>query len=142
MGRTVGIIALSFEHCEELPSHHNQYLAFETIRIYYRFLLEKREENNLRIFVIAEHEIASVLNGPVGIRVQATIGQINGAEKFSTNRKLMHEAAIICKRHQIKEVIVVAQPNWKLRQCRRLAKKSGFYVIKMKIAKVSSPPTD
>lgn len=99
-----------------------------------------REENNLRLIVIAQKEIANILEER-GINVNIPIGwTVTPGEKL-TAPKLMNQALTFIKNSAVRETIVVA-PFWKIRTFRRLAKKAKLIPIKMKIRRIGFWPSD
>lgn len=142
MPRTVCLMAFSYEREEEgETSFHNLKLAEETEKVYRRFLLDNREENNLRLIVVAQKEIANNLEEQ-GLDVDIPIGWTVTPDEELTATKLMNQALAFIKNSPAKEVIVVAS-FWKKRAFQRLAKKAGLIPIRIKIKRIGlwpSPP--
>ena len=140
MPRTVCLMAFSYEDGEEGMSRHNFDLAEETENVYRRFLFDNREENNLHLMVVAQREIANILNEKIGMDVDIPIGwTVTPGEKLTAVR-LMDQTLTFIKNSATKEVIVIA-PFWKVHTFRRLAKKANLVPIKMKIKRIGLWPS-
>jgi hypothetical protein len=132
-------MAFSYEREEEgETSFRNLKLAEETEKVYKRFLLDNREENNLRLIVVAQKEIANNLEEQ-GLDVDIPIGWTVTPDEELTTTKLMNQALAFIKNSPAKEVILVT-PFWRKRAFQRLAKKSGLIPIRIKIKHIGLWP--
>ncbi len=139
MPRTVCLMAFSYEPEEtEEKSPHNRALAEEAKNAYDRFLFDNREENNLRLIVVAQKEIADILDEN-GIEVDIPIGWLVTPKEKLAAAKLMDQALSFIKDSAIKEIILIA-PLWKMHIFRRLAKKAGLIPVKVKIKRIGLWP--
>ena len=139
MPRTVCLMAFSYEPEEtEEKSRYNRALAEEAKNAYNRFLFDNREENNLRLIVVAQQEIANILE-EYDVEVDIPIGWLVTPEEKLTAAKLMNQALSFTKNSAVKEVILIA-PFWKMHTFRRLTKKAGLIPVKMKIKRIGLWP--
>lgn len=138
MPRTVCLMAFSYEPEEEETSRHNLALAKETENAYRRFLFDNREENNLRLIVVAQKEIANILEER-GVEVDIPIGWRVTPEEKLTAAKLMNQALSFVKNSAAKEGILIA-PFWKIPIFRHLIRKAGLIPVRMKIKHIGLWP--